>query len=821
MKLFILGNGFDIAHGLRTRYSDYREFLKTNDKYFLYQFENQFHFCGNALWGNLEENIDQIYLLDDLSNDEIDLGLECEVDIQYTLDADYKNKFGFLNRYITNLNSWIESIELNSVSKKTNNISNDDYFITFNYTKVLEEIFDRQKKERKNVRDKYKAIWNLFSDVEEVKDIENFISEAINDEGVLKDDASIGLRDVRRQKQNINANIKEKFDELISNKNTQNAIQERIVTQRNDRYVIAVKTDFKGLVKGIEHDRSATGSTVYIEPLNVVSLNNKLREYEAREREEIRKILLRITEIVKTKKEEILEIKGILEKLDFIDAKTTYSVNKKCIVPKIINKEYLKLVEARHPLIDENIVVPINFELGNPENIMLITGPNTGGKTVTLKVAGLLTIMALSGIPIPANEKTEVGYFHNVLADIGDEQSLEQNLSSFSGHVSKIKDIIEHASSKSLVLMDELGSGTDPMEGAAFAMAIIDYLNKKHVTSIITTHYSEVKAYAFNTTGIKSASMEFNVETLSPTYRLLEGIPGESNALIIARKYGISEEIIENAKSYISEDNQRVEEMLKSIKEKNDKLEMMHAQLEATRAELDKQKNIYEQKMVKLENEKNEIIKRAYEEADNYLKNMQAKAKNLIDKINSEESKKEDAKNAQRSLNMLRESFITDKKKNVKEKKIITQNVDFAIGEEVLVKTMNQNGKILKIMPDNRIQVQTGILKLVVSTDDIVKIQKKKTNKFKNFASLKRTSQVRGEIDLRGMNADEAIAELETYMDRAMLTGYHEIYIIHGKGTMVLRKKIHEYLRTSKYVAEFKDANQNEGGIGCTVVTLK
>lgn len=682
-------------------------------------------------------------------------------------------------------------------------------------------IFRISKSRAKNVRDKYKTIWNLFSDVEEVREIENFISEAINDEGILKDDASIGLRDVRRQKQNINANIKEKFDELISNKNTQNAIQERIVTQRNDRYVIAVKTDFKGLVKGIEHDRSATGSTVYIEPLNVVSLNNKLREYEAREREEIRKILLRITEIVKTKKEEILEIKEILERLDFIDAKTTYSVNKKCIVPKIINKEYLKLVEARHPLIDENTVVPINFELGNPENIMLITGPNTGGKTVTLKVAGLLTIMALSGIPIPANEKTEVGYFHNVLADIGDEQSLEQNLSSFSGHVSKIKDIIEHASSKSLVLMDELGSGTDPMEGAAFAMAIIDYLNKKHVTSIITTHYSEVKAYAFNTTGIKSASMEFNVETLSPTYKLLEGIPGESNALIIARKYGISEEIIENAKSYISEDNQRVEEMLKSIKEKNDKLEMMHAQLEATRAELDKQKNIYEQKMVKLENEKNEIIKRAYEEADNYLKNMQAKAKNLIDKINSEESKKEDAKNAQRSLNMLRESFITDKKKNVKEKKIITQNVDFAIGEEVLVKTMNQNGKILKLMPDNRIQVQTGILKLVVSTDDIVKIQKKKTNKFKNFASLKRTSQVRGEIDLRGMNADEAIAELETYMDRAMLTGYHEIYIIHGKGTMVLRKKIHEYLRTSKYVAEFKDANQNEGGVGCTVVTLK
>ena len=718
----------------------------------------------------------------------------------------------------------LELAGLADITKMMNSIDIIGSYLSAEDLAVLKKnlmIFRISKSRAKNVRDKYRTIWNLFSDVEEVKDIENFISEAINDEGVLKDEASIGLRDVRRQKQNINANIKEKFDELISNKSTQNAIQERIITQRNDRYVIAVKTDFKGLIKGIEHDRSATGSTVYIEPLNVVSLNNKLREYEAREREEIRKILLRITELVKTKKEEILEIKEILERLDFIDAKTTYSVNKKCIVPKIINKEYLKLVEARHPLIDENTVVPINFELGNPENIMLITGPNTGGKTVTLKVAGLLTIMALSGIPIPANEKTEIGYFHNVLADIGDEQSLEQNLSSFSGHVSKIKDIIENANSKSLVLMDELGSGTDPMEGSAFAMAIIDYLNKKHVTSIITTHYSEVKAYAFNTTGIKSASMEFDVETLSPTYKLLEGIPGESNALIIARKYGISEEVIENAKSYINEDNQRVEEMLKSIKEKNDELETMQAKLEATRTELDKQKSIYEQNMIKLENEKNKIIKRTYEEADNYLKNMQAKAKNLIDKINSEESKKEDAKNAQRSLNMLRESFITDKKKNVKEKKVVTQNVDFAVGEEVLVKTMNQNGKILKIMPNNRIQVQTGILKLVVSTDDIGKIQKKKTNKFKNFASLKRTSQVRGEIDLRGMNADEAIAELETYMDRAMLTGYHEIYIIHGKGTMVLRKKIHEYLRTSKYVTEFKDANQNEGGIGCTVVTLK
>ena len=683
-------------------------------------------------------------------------------------------------------------------------------------------IFRISKGRAKNVRDKYKTIWNLFADAQEVKDIENFISEAIDDNGELKDDASFGLKDVRRQKQNINANIKEKFDDLVSNKETQRAVQERIITKRNDRYVIAVKTDFKGLIKGIEHDRSATGSTVYIEPINIVSLNNKLREYEAREREEIRKILLRLTEIVKTKKEEILEIKEILERLDFLNAKTIYSVNKKCAVPKVINKEYLKLVDARHPLIDEEKVVPINFSVGNGENIMLITGPNTGGKTVTLKVAGLLTLMALSGIPIPAGEKTEIGYFNNVLADIGDEQSLEQNLSSFSGHVSKIKEIIENSSSKSLVLMDELGSGTDPMEGAAFAMSIIDYLNKKNITSIITTHYSEVKAYAFNSENIKSASMEFDVESLSPTYRLLEGIPGKSNALIIAKKYGISDEIIENAKKYISEDNKKVEEMIKSIKEKNDELHLLTQELENSKSELLTQKNLYEEKIVNLENEKNEIIKKAYDKADDYLKNIQAKAKSLIEKISREESKKEDAKNTQRSLNMLRDSFIIDKKKNVKEKKVVVKNVDFSEGEEVLVKTLNQNGKILRVMPkDGRVQVQSGILKLVVSMDDVVKIQKKKNNKLKNFAALKRTSQVRGELDVRGMNADEAISEIETYFDRAMLTGYNEVYIIHGKGTMVLRKKIQEYLRTSKYVSEFKDANQNEGGVGCTVVTLK
>ena len=682
-------------------------------------------------------------------------------------------------------------------------------------------IYRVSKSRAKNVRDKYNLVWNIFANIEDLKDLEDFISEIVDDEGNLKDTASLGLRDIRRQKSNISNTIKEKFDEIMNNKELQKAIQDKIITKRNERYVIPVKLDFKSVIKGIEHDRSSTGSTVYIEPLNIVSLNNKLREYEAKEREEVRKILIRITELVRGRKDEILLIKDILERIDFINAKVLYSVNNECKVPKIVNKEYLKLVVARHPLIDKDKMVPINFELGDNDNIMLITGPNTGGKTVTQKIAGLLTIMALSGIPIPADEKTEIGFFGNVLADIGDEQSIEQNLSSFSAHIKNIKEILEQANRRSLVLIDELGSGTDPMEGSAFAMSIIDYLNQKNVKSIITTHYSEVKAHAFNTEGIKSASMEFNVETLQPTYRLLEGIPGESNALIIAGKYGIPAEIIDNARSYISEENQKVEQMLISIKEKTDEVEKLQTELESAKIEMEYKKNQYEADIIKLENEKNQIIKNAYDEADKYLKDVQSKAKNLVDKISKDELKKEEAKDTQRSLNMLRESFKIEKEQNVKKKVKTTKNMDYQIGEEVYVKSLNQNGKILRIIEEsNSVQVQAGILKLVISVDDLGKIEKKVKKRLGNFASLKSTG-VKGEIDLRGMTGDEAMAELELYLDKAMLTGYTDVYIIHGKGTMALRKRIQEYLKKSKYITEFRDANQNEGGLGCTVAKLK
>lgn len=682
-------------------------------------------------------------------------------------------------------------------------------------------IFRVSKSRAKNVRDKYKNIWNIFKDLVDLKDIENSISEILDDNGDLKNDASFNLSEIRKQKGIIYSNIKEKFDILISNKETQRAIQDKVITIRNDRYVIAIKTDFKGLVKGIEHDRSASGSTSFIEPLNVVSLNNKLREYVAREKEEIRKILLRLTEILKTRLDDITLVSQILERLDFLNAKTIYAIETKSNIPQIQNSIKLNLIDARHPFISKDKVVPITFELSENDKVLLITGPNTGGKTVTLKVAGLLTLMALSGLAIPASEKSIVGMFDNVLSDIGDEQSIEQNLSSFSSHVKSIASILKDATSKSLILLDELGSGTDPSEGSAFAMAIIDEIIQRKIKSIITTHYSQVKIHAYTNQSIKSASMEFDVNTLSPTYRLLVGIPGESNALIIASKYGISNEIIDRAKSYISEDSKKVDKMLISIKEQSNRYEELNAEVNELKERLQAEREEYNEKIREFEKEKNRILEEEYTKAQKYVREMQNKAKSLVDKINNDNIQKEEAKKLQKNMNMISQYIEDSKKTNVKEQKYTKKDIDFEVNEEVLIKTLNQNGKILRVIPEKAsLQVQAGILKLTVSIDDVVKVAKKKESRFSNFVSTK-VSSAKGEIDVRGKNAQEAIEMIETYFNRAILSGYTNVYIIHGKGTMVLRKKIHEYLKTSIYVKEFTNAMTNEGGLGATIVTLK
>ncbi|WP_392444622.1 endonuclease MutS2 [Sneathia vaginalis] len=737
--------------------------------------------------------------------------LEEELSLMLDMIDFYKYDDGFSIEVIKDIDTPLKSLEILGSYLETVDLSNIRMDII---------LYRKCKSRAKNVRDKYKRIYDLFVSSIDTKDLETVLNDIIDDDGNILETASPLLKDVRKQKHIINETIKDKLEGYINDPKFSNAIAEKFITTRNDRYVLAVKTDFKGLIKGIEHDKSSTGNTTYLEPLGIVSLNNRLREYEAREREEIRKILIRITEYIRGKKEEVLSINETLKRLDFLNAKVIFSHNHDCTVPKILTKGTFKLVNARHPFIPKDKVVPISFSIDEKSSLMLITGPNTGGKTVTLKVAGLLSIMALSGIPIPSDESSQILMFDRILADIGDEQSIEQNLSSFSSHVSSIANILKDSTSKSLILLDELGSGTDPIEGATFAMSIIDYLNNMGCYGIISTHYSEVKAHAYNNQGIKTSSMEFDVKTLAPTYRLIEGIPGESNALIIAKKYGISDDIIQNAKSYISEDNKKVEKMLQAIKKQNEDLELANEKVRALTEELNEKKEEYNKKIFDLEYQKEEILNESIKKADEYIRNMQAKAKALIEKINQEDASKQNVKDTQRSINMLYNSIIEDKKKSSKPSKIKIKDTGFSVGEEILVKSLNKTAKIIKILDTKAsLQVQAGILKMVIPIADAIKLKHKNT-KPKGTVIYKR-SDSKTEIDVRGMIASEAIHDIESFLDKAVLTGYTLVYIVHGKGTMVLRQKIREYLKTSPYVKEFKDAEQNEGGHGCTVVTLK
>lgn len=667
---------------------------------------------------------------------------------------------------------------------------------------------------------KYKALREYIKQVSPLRMLEDLISKAIDGNKEIRDEASLDLRDIRMHKKVLAQNIRRKFDDLFEEASLSAAFQERIITERDGRMVVPVKLDFKGLIKGIEHDRSASGQTVFIEPLSIVSLNNKMRELETKEKEEIRKILLRLSDQVRNHQQEIYQIGTMILYLDRLQAKANYGLEEACSIPTIQGKEILYLEKARHPFISREKVVPLTFELGKDYRILLITGPNTGGKTVALKTAGLLTLMALSGIPIPASENSKIGFFQGIFADIGDEQSIEQSLSSFSAHVTNLQDILSKVHRNCLVLLDELGSGTDPMEGSAFAMAIIDFLKEKSCNAIITTHYSEVKAHGYNEEGIETASMEFDTNTLSPTYRLLMGIPGESNALIIAKRLGISESILSKAQSYISEDNKKIEAMITNIKTKSEALDQMQAELVGLREAARMNQEKWEEERKQLEKEKNLILKQAYEESEKMMNSMRAKASALIEKIHKEENSKEQAKQIQKNLNMLSSALKEEKNKVVSVTKTLKRKADFKEGERVFVKNINQFATVLKINSmKETAHVQAGILKLEVPFDEIKVVEEKKEKTYQ-VQSHKRVA-VRSEIDLRGKMVDEGIHELETYLDRAILNGYTEVYVIHGKGTGALRNGILEYLKTCPYVKEYRIGGHGEGGLGCTVVSLK
>lgn len=657
-----------------------------------------------------------------------------------------------------------------------------------------------------------------------LKSLEQEIKSCIDDQGEVLDSASSALRQVRAQIRTAENRIREKLEQMTRSSSYQKMLQESIVTIRNDRYCLAVKQEYRAHFGGIVHDQSSSGATLFIEPEAVVTINNQLREAKLKEEREIEKILRQLSVQVAEEVEALtLNIEALAE-LDFIFAKAQYGASLRAVQPKLNDEGYFNLKKARHPLIPEAEIVPVSFELGQEYSSMVITGPNTGGKTVTLKTLGLLTLMGCSGLSIPAEDGTEIAVVSSIYADIGDEQSIEQSLSTFSSHMTNIVRIIEKMDHQSLVLFDELGAGTDPTEGAALAMAILDRVYQCGARVVATTHYSELKAYAYSKAGVMNASVEFDIETLRPTYRLLVGVPGRSNAFSIAKRLGLSEELIDQAKSQIGEDDSRIETMISSLEENQKRAELDRLEAHKLRKEVEQLRLELNRKEEQIESEKDKRIAQAEQKASVYLTKAMKEAEEVIEELRKLATKQEPVKDhllidAKKKLEVLNQSSHTqrEKKQQVIKKKA-RQNL--RPGDEVYVHSFGQKGHIVEQVSDQEFQVQIGIMKMKVEQDQMEKIQRE-TTKVTPRASVRTTSETtKLELDLRGQTIDEAILTIDKYLDDVFLAGYHQASIIHGKGTGQLRKGVQDFLKKHKHVKGMRLGGAGEGGSGVTVVEL-
>ncbi|TCO66990.1 DNA mismatch repair protein MutS2 [Caldanaerobacter subterraneus] len=658
-----------------------------------------------------------------------------------------------------------------------------------------------------------------------LKSLKEKIENTVISEDEISDEASPVLKAIRRQKASINEKIKSTLNSIISTR--QKELQEPIITMRQGRYVVPVKQEYRNVFKGIIHDQSSTGATLFIEPIQVVDLNNELRELELKEQKEIERILFELSQEVKKNAEAIFKDVEVVSELDFLFAKARYSIKIKASRPELNTSGYVNLKKARHPLIDPEKVVPIDIHIGREFTTLVITGPNTGGKTVTLKTVGLLTLMAMAGINIPAEEKSQISIFEDVFVDIGDEQSIEQSLSTFSSHMTNIVSILKKVNKNSLVLLDELGAGTDPLEGSALAMSILDFLHRTGCRTIATTHYSELKQYALKTKGVENASVEFDVETLRPTYRLIIGIPGRSNAFEISRRLGLSEEIIENAKSYMSGEAIRFEDVIKDVEEKRKDLENAYQEVERLKKEVEVLKEELEKEKRKLESQKDKILKEAKEKAREIIKEAKQTAEEVIKRIKEAEEKE---KNKDRAIQEIREKI----KKNLEElEEEVLKPKEFSYGkipdslkagQTVYIVPLDQNGIVLS-PPDasGNVEVQAGILKMTVYISNLrVKEEQEQEEVKKGYSRFinEKAKSISPSLDVRGMTLDDALLEVEKYIDDAYLAGLNQVTIIHGRGTGVLRTGIAKFLRNSKYVKSFRLGRYGEGGDGVTIVEL-
>lgn len=686
------------------------------------------------------------------------------------------------------------------------------------------------RKEREDIPSD--SLSELFDGLEPLSPLCDEIRRCIISVDEISDDASSNLKSIRRSIRSTGDRIHAQLNQMLNNQNVRNCLQDFVITMRNGRYCLPVKAEAKSQITGMVHDQSSSGSTLFIEPMAVVNLNNELKELSIKEQDEIAVILATLSAKAGEYIPAIETDYQILTELDFIFAKAAYALEYNGITPHFNTERKIRILKGRHPLLDAKKVVPIDISLGSDFDQLVITGPNTGGKTVSLKTVGLLTLMGQAGLPIPSGYRSELAVFDDIFADIGDEQSIEQNLSTFSSHMTNIIHILKEANEHSLVLFDELCAGTDPTEGAALAVSILSYFHSRGIRTMATTHYSEIKIYALTTSGIENACCEFDVETLSPTYRLLIGIPGKSNAFAISKKLGLSDTLIEDARTRISSNEQNFEDLLSDLEASRITIEKEQAEINRYKSEIAALKQQLKNKQEKLDESRDAILRKAKEEANQILQEAKDTADEAIRNFNKYGTTRPSIQEMEKQRTNIREKMAANKKKSSKEKDTAIYNPKvpkkLRIGDSVKVLSMNLTGTVHSL-PNAKgdLFVQMGILRSQVNIKDLVLIEdaapgsKKYAKTGAGKLKMSKSASVSTEINLIGKTVDEAIALLDKYLDDAYLAHLPSVRIVHGKGTGALRSAVQSHLKRQSYIKAFHLGEFGEGDAGVTIAEFK
>ena len=686
------------------------------------------------------------------------------------------------------------------------------------------------RKEREDIPSD--SLSELFDGLEPLSPLCDEIRRCIISVDEISDDASSNLKSIRRSIRSTGDRIHGQLNQMLNNQNVRNCLQDFVITMRNGRYCLPVKAEAKSQITGMVHDQSSSGSTLFIEPMAVVNLNNELKELSIKEQDEIAVILATLSAKAGEYIPAIETDYQILTELDFIFAKAAYALEYNGITPHFNTERKIRILKGRHPLLDAKKVVPIDISLGSDFDQLVITGPNTGGKTVSLKTVGLLTLMGQAGLPIPSGDRSELAVFDDIFADIGDEQSIEQNLSTFSSHMTNIIHILKEANEHSLVLFDELCAGTDPTEGAALAVSILSYFHSRGIRTMATTHYSEIKIYALTTSGIENACCEFDVETLSPTYRLLIGIPGKSNAFAISKKLGLSDTLIEDARTRISSNEQNFEDLLSDLEASRITIEKEQAEINRYKSEIAALKQQLKNKQEKLAESRDAILRKAKEEANQILQEAKDTADEAIRNFNKYGTTRPSIQEMEKQRTNIREKMAANEKKSSKGKDTAIYNPKvpkkLRIGDSVKVLSMNLTGTVHSL-PNAKgdLFVQMGILRSQVNIKDLVLIEdaapgsKKYAKTGAGKLKMSKSASVSTEINLIGKTVDEAIALLDKYLDDAYLAHLPSVRIVHGKGTGALRSAVQSHLKRQSYIKSFHLGEFGEGDAGVTIAEFK